>query len=45
MTGAEMYICHSEVLTEVSLSVNVSTLGVCTVSKAMAIAALVFLHS
>lgn len=40
-----MSMCHSEVLTEVSLSVNVSTLEVCTISKVMAIAALVFLHS
>lgn len=40
-----MYMCHSEVLTEVSLSVNVSTLGVCTVPKVMAITSLVFLDS
>lgn len=45
MTGAEMYMCHSEVLTEASFSVHISTLGVCTISKVMAIAALVFLHS
>lgn len=30
-----MYMCHLEVLTEVSLSMNVSKVGVCTVSKVM----------
>ena len=45
VTEVEMYMCHLEVLTELSLSVNISKLGAWIVSKVMVTVAWVFLHS